>query len=384
MAVSDNPRSRRVLLSAYACDPDEGSESGAGWAVLTAIAEIADEVVVVTRHGNAPRLEIQAQHLPATVRVLRVATPFDNSGKTYRRYLSWIWAASPIIRRESESAQIFHHATFASDWMIPPVLRGLARRTRFVWGPAGGNTYPPLALVRKLPRKFAIKEVIRWAATKSARTIVKVALRHKVHAFIALNEDSARSAPRGADILYHSNCVLPYNEYQFKPAPRAGKTALFVGRLIDLKGLFLVQEAFQHLDEGWHLRIIGDGPLRKSLEDWAAQFHDRVSFLGWIAHSEIMHNMANADVLLFPGLHDTAPWASAEAAAAGLPVVSLNLGGVSMMAGANAIVVEVEPMETLALRLALAVESAPSLAVEPQRTWTLESMSARIAQAYGS
>lgn len=384
MSANKKHRVNEVLLSAYACDPCEGSESGAGWSLLQAIAEIADSVTVVTRVGNAPTLEAEASRLPCEISIVRVPTPFDGKPFTYRRYLSWLLAASKVVKKRSATAEIFHHATFASDWMFPPVLFGLARKTRFVWGPAGGNTYPPFSLLRGLKVAFLAKETLRLLSTKSIRFVVRFFLRGRVNVFIALNKDSGRSAPAGASVLYHSNCVLPYDEYTRPRTKQVQKTVLFVGRLIDLKGLFLVQAAFEELGTDWRLELLGDGPLRKELEGWASQFDNRVLLHGKVDHSAIMEHMARANVLLFPGLHDTAPWASAEAAAAGLPVVCLDLGGVAQMAGENAVVVSVEPVGDLGWRLAQAVETASRLDVQPQRTWTMEKMVALLDQAYSS
>ncbi|MCY4671297.1 MAG: hypothetical protein OXC29_25325 [Rhodococcus sp.] len=44
----------RLLMTAYACDPNQGSESGAGWALLSAASELCESITVVTRSGEAP------------------------------------------------------------------------------------------------------------------------------------------------------------------------------------------------------------------------------------------------------------------------------------------------------------------------------------------
>jgi glycosyltransferase involved in cell wall biosynthesis len=48
-----------------------------------------------------------------------------------------------------------------------------------------------------------------------------------------------------------------------------------------------------------------------------------------------MQALADADAMLFPSLHDSAPWAVGEANAIGTPVVCLDLGGPPILAGAN-------------------------------------------------
>lgn len=54
----------------------------------------------------------------------------------------------------------------------------------------------------------------------------------------------------------------------------------------------------------------------------------RIEFAGWLSTRDIVRErLLEADVLLSPSLHEEGGWASAEAVAAGVPVVSLNRGG---------------------------------------------------------
>ena len=64
----------RLLMTAYACDPNQGSESGAGWALLSAASELCESITVVTRSGEAPALESECEQLGCEVRVVRIAT----------------------------------------------------------------------------------------------------------------------------------------------------------------------------------------------------------------------------------------------------------------------------------------------------------------------
>ena len=42
----------KVLLSAYACEPNKGSEPGVGWNWLIEIAKLNHKVTVITRSNN--------------------------------------------------------------------------------------------------------------------------------------------------------------------------------------------------------------------------------------------------------------------------------------------------------------------------------------------
>jgi NAD(P)-dependent dehydrogenase (short-subunit alcohol dehydrogenase family) len=51
----------RVLLSAYACEPERGSEPGVGWNWATELARLGHQVTVVTRAANRPAIEQEVQ-----------------------------------------------------------------------------------------------------------------------------------------------------------------------------------------------------------------------------------------------------------------------------------------------------------------------------------
>jgi glycosyltransferase involved in cell wall biosynthesis len=73
----------------------------------------------------------------------------------------------------------------------------------------------------------------------------------------------------------------------------------------------------------------------------------------------VLQRLAEADVLLFPSLHDDAPLVIAEARAQGVPVVCLNRGGPRLLAGANGIVVhDAGGAGTIARRLAIAASES--------------------------
>lgn len=374
-----------VLLSAYACDPHEGSESGAGWAILSAVACIAENVTVLTRCENAPALERATEELPCNVTVVRVSTRYDGDGATYRRYIAWLWRASKIVRRLSADFDIFHHATFASDWLPPPVLRGYARSTRFVWGPAGGNTYAPRSLVRRMGCAQFAEHTVRTIATRSVRACTRLMLSGRVDSFIAMNQDSVKSAPAGSSISVHPNCVLNYADPKFGPASRRVHTRkiLFVGRLLNWKGIGLAVDCLRYLEEDWALSVLGDGPEMPRLQRLKEALGSRLELLGWQDHSAVLGHMKTSGVLLFPSLHDSGGWSAAEASAVGLPVVCLNLGGVSTMAGRNAVVVNVNPLDSLTQRIAYAVERTEALVFEVQRDWTLGALTSCLRGAYG-
>jgi glycosyltransferase involved in cell wall biosynthesis len=94
----------------------------------------------------------------------------------------------------------------------------------------------------------------------------------------------------------------------------------------------------------------------------------------------VLAAISDADAMLFPSLHDSAGWAAAEASAAGLPVVCLDIGGPPLLAGPNARVVAAGPRVVADLAAALARSlDAPT---EPYLRWTPERLADVTAQWY--
>ena len=105
-----------------------------------------------------------------------------------------------------------------------------------------------------------------------------------------------------------------------------------VGRLAPQKNHVLLLRAFKKvLDEGVdaQLTIAGDGVLKDELIDYACQHRidNRVIFLGEV--SNIPELLIESDVFVLSSDYEGLPLTLLEAMAAGLPIVSTDVGGVS-------------------------------------------------------
>lgn len=103
-----------------------------------------------------------------------------------------------------------------------------------------------------------------------------------------------------------------------------------LARMVPQKGLPILLDAIPRVLNDCPYAcfvIVGDGPLRTSLEDHAARLgvRERVHFLG--SHAEPWRLLANADVIALPTLFEGMHFVAVEALAAGLPVVTTKVGG---------------------------------------------------------
>jgi glycosyltransferase involved in cell wall biosynthesis len=142
-----------------------------------------------------------------------------------------------------------------------------------------------------------------------------------------------------------------------------GRTVLFLGRLVPIKGVDVLLEAAARLPLACGpVRVIvaGDGPVRPALEARARALADRcaIELVGEVRGEARDRLVASADVLVLPSLpvaggrSEGAPVTALEAMAAGVPVVASRSGGLAELPPDTATLVP--PGDAAALAEALA------------------------------
>lgn len=100
---------------------------------------------------------------------------------------------------------------------------------------------------------------------------------------------------------------------------------LFVGTLVQYKGVLELSEALRQLDDEGVLAVfIGDGPLRDGL---GSSSRTQRILLGQQPNVVVRRYMAAADALILPSYREGLPTVVVEAGAMGLPVIASNRGG---------------------------------------------------------
>ena len=108
--------------------------------------------------------------------------------------------------------------------------------------------------------------------------------------------------------------------------PKDAKVVVTTMRLAPPKDPFTLVRAVGIVAGGVRLVIIGDGPQRRAVEELAESVG--VSLLVTGTRADVEHLLPGGDVFVLSSLSEGLPRATVEAAAAGLPVVATDVGGV--------------------------------------------------------
>ena len=169
-----------------------------------------------------------------------------------------------------------------------------------------------------------------------SRALFRAVLKN-ADAVTAVNEDMRdRLLALGADPATTSMISMGVDVAAFRPlasaAERRRGRVLFVGRLVEKKGVSVLLEALRLLDQsGYDVCVAGDGPLRSSLTTQAAGLP--VRFVGVLGREALSAELGAASIAVFPsvpavsGDQDGLPVALLEAMSAGCAVVASDLPG---------------------------------------------------------
>jgi glycosyltransferase involved in cell wall biosynthesis len=326
-----------VLLSAYACRPNHGSEPEVGWSWATELARIGHRVTVITHSMNAAEIATHAP-LGENLSFHYVDGLLWLERLTGDRAYYWFWqvfaALSAAALHRRHRFDVVHHVTYAS--IRVPSFMGLMG-VRFILGPVSGGETIPASLRSQLPFRDRLFEWLRDLSNVLVKydPLVRLCLASADRIFVTTPESFAL-----VPVRYHPKCeTLLAIGCQSAAARRASERnptdplrLLFAGRLIALKGAHLALKALalaRTQGARCRLSIVGSGPEEARLRKLVAQYGiaDVVDWFPRVPRRELSAIFDAHDVFLHPSLRDSGGMALLEALAAGLPAICLAVGG---------------------------------------------------------
>ena len=133
---------------------------------------------------------------------------------------------------------------------------------------------------------------------------------------------------------------------------------LYIGRLAPGKGVDVLLDALAGMT-GVKVVIVGDGPLRATLENQANRLRIPVEFAGGTLDPDPYYR--RADLVTLPSRMEAMPMALIEAAAHGKPALASRVGGIPEVVQDNQTGILVDPGDVNSLREAIARLMDPAL-----------------------
>ena len=334
----------KVLISAYSCEPGQGSERGVGWNVVREVAK-RHKVWVLTRPDEskeAIEAELTQNPIP-NLQFVYFTLPFwqdslrwGQSGAMQIHYYLWQIQAYFVGKKLHQEIQfdLCHHVTFVK-YSSPSFLSFLP--IPFIWGPVGGGESAPRPFHKDFSTKASLYEIARSLTRRLGELdpFVRATIRNSSIVRSTTEDTAQRLRQMGAGNVQ----VLPAVGLLQEEVARLGQSNLpadepvrflSLGRLLHWKGFHLGLQAFAQANlpnaEYW---IIGEGPERSALEQIVTDcgLTKQVKFLGLLPRSEAFDRLLQCHCLVHPSLHDSGGYVCLEAMAAGRPVICLDLGG---------------------------------------------------------
>ena len=341
--MNKNIPRRRIFLSCFACSPGWGSEPGVGWRWLEELSKSYD-VVLVTHAYFRERIDTELASHPMegllgvhyfAPNAFGISPDIQINSRLY--YIWWQWCLGGYVKGllKSQSFDLIHHLTWGT-FRFPTFLG--RKGVPLVMGPLGGGDVAPMRLYAGLPFVTQAREWVRDVSLRFAK-FDPLAMWGPMAASLVLckTEDTLRALPasiqaRAVIAPEIGAPVVDLSSRQAKSATSSPFRLLFAGTLSGVKGIVLAIGAVHSLTKAGYdvtLDIAGKGPLRDFLlgEIDKLGLSKQVCLLGMLPREELMALYGQADLFVFPSLHDSSGNVVLESLSRGLPVICLDLGG---------------------------------------------------------
>jgi glycosyltransferase involved in cell wall biosynthesis len=353
---------RRILISAYAFSPVQGSEPGMGWNICSRLAAYHD-VTVLTRswnenlwpedephrkeaeqflrdHGPIPGLTIHFVKSPPLSRLLQthplvsLRSPFFFQG-----YAAWQRAAyREAVRLHREQPFDVTHQLTVTSFREPGYLWKLD--VPFIWGPIGGGGNIPWSYFADFGKHDRLYYTLKNVANKMhvwTKRRSRMAARRAERVFVNSTELNAMMLRWGRN----SDIMLDTGAQNWTGRPRCYDGmrplrlcwgALHVGRKALPLFLRVVAELKRRgFGEKVHITIMGAGPETEAWQTLCQQLQvqEMTTWMGQIPFQQLREELDEQDAFVTSGLQEGTPTIVMDALAVGLPVICNDIAGMS-------------------------------------------------------
>ncbi|WP_342248822.1 glycosyltransferase family 4 protein [Sphingomonas sp. OTU376] len=383
------PPRRRVLLLAYMISPRRGSEYSVTWNHIQAMKKWCDITLLYgtsgPHMGDDDDMAAVRDVLDKDVDYVFVQPPrlasilnrFNRKGfllySFYLAYAVWHREAGRVARRLCAERDFdLVHYLGPIGYREPGHLWKLDKP--YVWGPIGGATNFPWQLRRAMPAsglaKLSLRAMVNGFQLRFSGRVRK-ALKRADFLFTATSENqaifkrihgvSSRYMPENGIV---GPLTLDTSKFPAKPIRVA-----WIGSIEARKGLPILLGAIGQLKDrhAYHFDIIGDGPMKASMQEAAIQagIDDVITWHGQIPRETVSELFRSAHLHVVTGLNEGNPTTIWEAMENCVPLMALDHCGMhDTVGGGYGIKLPVESLDAIERNMAEALEA---LAERPEK-----------------
>lgn len=332
-----------LLINAYACSPNMGSEPGMAWNWCVNLAKYC-ELHIITEGEFRNKIEAALPTLPQGGNIHFYYNPVSeeirkmcwNQGdwRFYKYYKEWQWKTYLIAKDicQKTHIDILHQLNMIGFrepgylWKIPDIP--------FVWGPVDAKESFPLAYLKgaSLKTKLFIQlknAITKWQLQHAKR--VRLAVK-RTSCVISASSNSQQAFKKyyqiDSPLLNETGCYIQKHPIIDK-SKKKYFDILWVGKLDFRKQLSLALRSIAATKNPHiKLHIIGGGnnfmyqTLAKELG-----IESQCKWYGAISHEEVQTIMQKSDIFFFTSVAEGTPHVVLEAISNNLPVICFNTCG---------------------------------------------------------
>lgn len=355
-----------VLLVAYACEPDKGSEPGVGWNWAIHLSKYV-RVTVLTRENNKAVIEKVIQNgdytnLNFIYHDIKVLLPIKKITSIFLKlyYAIWVLSLKRFLKSNVNLREynLIHFVTF-NTFIVPPPIN--FPNIKSIWGPVGGGVLGHLESFKKISYRYYIEEFIRSASVKflAENNIMQHTL-SRYDKLVFANSDTAKLMNYKKQAYIELETGINKSNLTFSPILKEKSNnivILSVGLLEARKGLHLLLSSILYVKADIKLIIIGKGILLNKLQKLVKKYNlNNVQFLGNMDYCTVQKYYQQSDIFVFPSLRDTSGNVVLEAMSKGLPIIAFDHQGMhDILDKQCAIKIPVESYELMVMNLAKAI-----------------------------
>jgi glycosyltransferase involved in cell wall biosynthesis len=349
----------KILLSAYACEPDKGSEPGVGWNISKSLAQF-HEVWVLTRENNRNKILNSLSKSKCNIKNLHFVyydLPRPLLWMKRRKIISinlyyWLWQFFSVffVKRiiKQNNIDLIHHITF-NQFRGP--LPGYFLNIPFIIGPIGGAEKIPFPLFKDLTLSHKFKELLRYSKLELISFKIYNLLSKNQKVYIFSNNSTyqwLKSTIKnskyyiypaiGINSKENQNTVKEKYKLKAKSNGKQNYKLVYIGRFESWKGIEILINAISLANTKlctneilFNLKLVGARSRkdRKNIENLIKKYsaQNYVEVIKFLPREKVIQLIKESDIVTYPAFRDSGSMAVLEAMAAGKVVICFDSQG---------------------------------------------------------